>query len=92
MYNFQICNVYKTIGISYAIENNENYLCEIMRCFERYLECDWGDLCISDKKENEKALKNNERLLGAYSTTLGKIFIITEWDRKTTTVMFANEY
>lgn len=92
MFNFRIGNVAKSDGIAYAIKNNDNYLSEIMRCFERYLECDWGDLSASDKKANENALKRSERLFGAYKTTLGKIFIITEWDRKNTTVMFANEY
>lgn len=53
---------------------------------------DWGDLCKDDKKANEDALKDGDRILSAYETSFGRIYIITEWDRSYTTVMFCDEY
>lgn len=46
-----------------------------------------------DKKKNDKAIASGEdRILASYKTSEGQIFIITEWDRSYTTIMFADEY
>lgn len=82
----------KTNGIDYAISEDDDYIKELIDCFEKYLTGNWGDLEEADKIANEQALLNNERLLGAYLTTKGKVYIITEWDRSCTTILFAEEY
>jgi hypothetical protein len=54
---------------------------------------DWGDLCDEDKRVNEDALKQGERLLSCYQLPEGqKIYILTEWDRSSTCVMLAEDY
>ena len=54
---------------------------------------DWGDVCQEDKKANDQALKTGERLLSAYTLPDGeKIWIITEWDRSVTTILFPEDY
>lgn len=54
---------------------------------------DWGELCEDDRKENELSLQHGFRLLSAYYTSKGqKIWIITEWDRSTTTILLPEEY
>ena len=58
----------------------------------RHLHCDWGDLCEEDWKLNDAAVRHGERLLSAYKAAGQKVFIITEWDRSVTTVLFADEY
>ena len=59
----------------------------------RHAQGDWGDLCQEDKESNEYALKNGERLLSAYKLRDGeKIWIITEWDRSVTTILFPSDY
>jgi len=92
MDKFSIGKIFKTNGIATAISNNIDFAYEIFKCFLRYINCDWGNLCEEDKLANEYALEHNERILGAYKTTQGKIYIITEWNREITTIMFANEY
>lgn len=92
MPKFNTGQLYKTDGIDYAISEDKNYVKELIDCFEKYLTGNWGDLEEDDKIANEQALLNNERLLGAYLTSRGKIFIITEWDRSCTTILFAEEY
>ena len=59
----------------------------------RHLKGDWGDLCESDKRLNEQALKEQTRLLSSYLLTTGeKIWIITEADRSVTTLLTPSEY
>lgn len=64
---------------------------------------DWGDLCDEDKEENELALTQGFRIFSAYSiedlegyAALGfrsiKVFVITEHDRSSTTILLSEEY
>ena len=64
----------------------------ISRLLTRHLHCDWGDVCDEDWKLNDHAVKNGGRLLSAYLAAGDKVFIITEWDRSATTILFADEY
>ncbi len=59
----------------------------------RHSECDWGDLDDEDKDENDAAFIGGNRILSAYHSSDGvKIWIITEWDRSVTTILFPSEY
>jgi len=59
----------------------------------RHSEGDWGDVCQEDKAENELSLKHGFRLLSAYTLPGGqKIWIITEADRSSTTILCPEEY
>lgn len=85
--------VVMTRGIANAIEETKQYYSEILNCFLRYSNGDWGDLCDDDKQMNEDAIRTgDDRILAAYKTSKGKIYIITEWDRSYTTILFADEY
>lgn len=54
---------------------------------------DWGDVCAEDKRANDRALKDGDRLLSSYKTKKGvKVWIITEWDRSVTTLLLPEEY
>lgn len=60
----------------------------------RHLRRDWGVVCNSDKRMNDRALKEGTRLLSAYdrcdATT--RVWIITEADRSATTILLPDEY
>ncbi len=58
----------------------------------RHLSGDWGDLCKEDKKENEFSIRDGFRILFAYDTSLGKLWIITEAERSATTFLLPEEY
>ena len=58
----------------------------------RHLMGDWGDLCKEDKKENDFSIKNGYRILSAYNTSRGRLWIITEADRSATTFLLPEEY
>jgi len=55
---------------------------------------DWGDLDPDDWKANDAALKSGDgRLFSNYNWGADtKIWIITEWDRSVTTVLFPSDY
>ena len=54
---------------------------------------DWGELSESDRQANEHAVANGLRVLSAYTLRTGeKIWIITEADRSSTTILLPEEY
>jgi len=60
----------------------------------RHLTGDWGELCEEDKCANEHAVKHGNRILSAYRLNGNntKIWIITEADRSSTTILLPDEY
>lgn len=53
---------------------------------------DWGDLCKEDREANDAAVKNGDRIFSAYKIDDDKIWIITEADRSSTTLLLPSEY
>jgi hypothetical protein len=54
---------------------------------------DWGDVCPEDRAENERALAEGGRLFSVYHDGSGvKFWIITEADRRATTVLLPDDY
>lgn len=65
----------------------------ILPLIVRHAAGDWGDLVEEDKAQNETALVEGNRLMSAYKLDSDTtIWIITEWDRSVTTVLFPHEY
>ena len=59
----------------------------------RHITGDWGDVCEEDRHENDRSLKEGWRILSAYTLENGvKVWIITEWDRRVTTILLPAEY
>lgn len=82
-----------TSGVAEEIAQSEAFAEFVLASLERHAKGDWGDLCEEDKAENELSLKNEFRLLSAYKQdNLPKIWIITEADRSSTTILFPSEY
>jgi hypothetical protein len=65
---------------------------DLLPYFWRHMTGDWGDLDEDDKHENEFAIQNGLRILSAYMTTAGKLWIITEADRSSTCMLLPEEY
>lgn len=54
---------------------------------------DWGDVDADDAAENDFSLEEGFRMLSSYRTSLdAKIWIITEADRRSTTILLPEEY
>lgn len=59
----------------------------------RHLRCDWSNLCRHDQLVNEEALANGERLSSVHRSEAGEEFwIMTEWDRSSTTILMPSDY
>lgn len=59
-------------------------------CLGDYMNGDWGNVCDEDAKANDEG----GRILAKYdySDPEVSIWIITEWDRSYTTILFPDEY
>ena len=77
-------------GAKEALERNE---VPPIRLLLRHASCDWGDLDEEDKRANDFDLKAGGRLLSAYHLPdETRIWVITEWNRTTTTILRPEEY
>ena len=64
----------------------------IMNALAKYRNCNWGQTCKEDWELNDKAVINDWRVVAKYKNERFEVFIITEWDRSATTILFPNEY
>ena len=71
---------------------NPCFTLDVACAMSKFCNKDWGELPEEDKETNDFALEYGDRLLGAYETCKGKIWIITEADRSVTTILFPDEY
>ena len=83
-----------TKGISALVEQ---YQLPVLDYLARHQHGDWGDLDKHDLRANEMALKENTRILSAYQFQPKpniniKIWVITEADRSSTTLLLPEEY
>jgi hypothetical protein len=92
MNKFKLGQLVWTRRINDEIADNEQFAKDVINALTRYKKCDWGDTCEDDKPLNDKAVENNDdRILASYNTCIGEIWIITEWNRGVTTVLFPDE-
>ena len=60
---------------------------------ERHGRGDWGELCEEDAQANRDALRGGLRLLSSYRLADGvKVWLITEADRSSTTLLLPEDY
>lgn len=67
----------------------------ILYCLLRHFSGDWGKLCDMDALTNELALDPDEpqRIMSVYQfEDKTEFWIITEWNREVTTVLFPTDY
>ena len=93
---FEIGQLVATHGVANLMNEDPVFSGFARRSFRRFISGDWGEMCESDKQQNEGALKNSEnRIFAAYENAehpAWKLWIITEWDHSATTLLFPSEY
>lgn len=94
MGKFNLGQLVATHRVAERAEKDLDFYNFIHESIRSYISGDWGKLCDEDKRSNDNAVKNGERILAAYiySETDEKIWIITGWDRSVTTILFPDEY
>ena len=86
---FHVGQLFITPG---AIDCCTNNGVEVHVLLARHLKGDWGDVDPSDKAANDKAIHDGTRIFSAYQFAAGKVWIITEADRSSTTILLPEEY
>lgn len=85
-------NIFGSICLSCEVAaavKDENFFRFMINSIDRFAHYDWGDIPEEDKKMNGSAVKNDgDRIVAHYND----IYIITEWDRFVTTILFVHEY
>ncbi len=90
---FELGHVVMTLGAS-------DLGIDLLPYVTRHVTGDWAHMDAYDQRQNKYALKNGERIFTSFEISVSDvedawvqtIFIITEWDRSSTTVMCASEY
>lgn len=96
--NFQIGKIHASELVFNDILNTESFSEFCQKCLHRHQTCDWGDMPEEDKQSNEDALLGEGRIFSGYIIPEAikgngkKIWIITEWDRSVTTILYPSEY
>jgi hypothetical protein len=66
---------------------------DITAAITRHLAGDWGEMDGDDRQTNERALMQGGRLVSIYHSAKGvKFYLITEADRRVTTVLLPEDY
>lgn len=90
---FELGTIVATAGVDAWVKEDVERASPLVRSLlGRHKNGDWGNVCDEDKKLNDAALKTGCRLLSAYEIDGRKIWIITEADRSSTTILFPEEY
>lgn len=92
---FEIGKLVSTAGVHAAMEEQPEFSRFVNDSLMRYFSGDWGDTCEEEAKQNDWSADNDERILAVYDYPGNEdltIWIITEWDRSTTTILFPSEY
>ena len=95
MAKFEIGQLVATRSVHDLMQENPGFNYFVQSAFLKYRRCDWGDTCESDKAQNDSAVINGERILAEYrhpDHPDWRLWIITEWDRSATTLLFPSEY
>lgn len=92
---FPLGNIVQTRGVAEYRMCIPKFNSFCRQCLNRHMSGDWGDLDPEDKVLNDDAVNGEDRILSAYNYADDhslKIWIITEWDRSVTTILFPHEY
>jgi hypothetical protein len=87
---FPLGQIVATPGALRALERANQFAALFL---ERHAGGDWGELDRADIAENEYSVVHSFRVLSSYTTAAGeKLWIITEADRSSTTLLLPDEY
>ena len=88
--SFYLGRVFSTPGAMEALAESNQHPLEFL---QRHTRGDWGEVCDEDKSENELSIREGFRILSAYRTAKDvRLWIITEADRSSTTILLPEEY
>ena len=98
--SFQTGTILHTSTVNQSAQENPVFALFLMQSINRHKDNDWGDCCETDWEMNDTAITEKNRIFSVYNLPHDlksihhdqKIWIVTEWDRKYTTILFPSEY
>lgn len=90
---FKLGDIIMTTGLKEMIERESLVPPLIVKhLLKRHATGDWGDVDDEDKQTNNDGVDNGMRLVSSYTVSGEKVWIITEADRSSTTLLLPEEY
>ena len=96
---FALGRVVATRRVWELIEADDLFAKFVSDCMSRYIANDWGVLDEEDWELNDESVDGDGRLLASYPLPDifdvdfdDRLWIITEWDRSVTTILFPGDY
>jgi len=95
---FTLGQTVMTRSVSDLVSVSDKFSSFVMKCMFRHKACNWGDLDPEDIECNNLALEYGSRILSSYTIPFSfefdhnKVWIITEADRSSTTILFPSDY
>lgn len=65
---------------------------DLLALLRRHEAGDWGDVSSEDATLNDQALTTGARVLSVYASRDGQIWVLTEADRSSTTILRPDDY
>lgn len=89
---FRLGKIVWTAGVYERLHEDYDFRHFVTKSIQRYMKGDWGEMDPEDKELNDSSLSGGGRIFAAYENAAYRIWIITEWDRSVTTILFPEEY
>lgn len=86
---FQLGQIVATAG---ALDVLDRVAVNAAELLQRHQSGDWGSVPPEDAEENDHSVVNGNRILSSYAFGEDRIWIITEADRSSTTLLLPEEY
>lgn len=88
----QLGKLVMTSGMSHWAGYDPARMEGILHSVKQHQSGNWGEVDSEDWQANDQAVEEGTRILSSYTLFGKKIWVITEWDRSVTTVLFPSEY
>ena len=89
---FDLGTLVQTASVVALVESGKLHSNDVLKLVYRHSRGDWGECDEHDQAVNEDALAHEGRLLSAYTVRGVKLWVITESDRSSTTVLLPEDY
>ena len=89
---FDLGAIVMTQGVAAVIAGNAAAGLALAGCIARHVSGDWGEVDAEDRAQNDRNLRDGERLFSVYTLAGAAVWIVTERDRSVTTALLPEEY
>lgn len=87
-----VTELYITRAVAGEMKKNKHFGVGVLKSLARFIDNDWGDTVGADKMTNDVNSVCGGRIFARYIIDGKTVYIITETNRKTMTILFAEEY